>query len=146
MAWWSWITIGTLLLCAELFAIDLQFYLVFIGLGAIVVGIVELAAPGLPSWTPWILFAVLSLTSMFTIRRHLYERIRGRAIGVSNDAIGAHVTIREALAPGRSCRAEYRGSLWTAINVGKEPIPAGGTAEIDAVDGLNLRVRPLKQP
>jgi membrane protein implicated in regulation of membrane protease activity len=75
----------------------------------------------------------------------LYERIRGRAVGIANAAIGARLTIREALAPGGSCRAEYRGSLWTAINVGKEPIPAGGTAEIDAVDGLNLRVRPLKQ-
>jgi membrane protein implicated in regulation of membrane protease activity len=145
MAWWSWITIGTLLLCAELFAIDLQFYLVFIGIGAIIVGLVELGAPGLPGWAPWILFAVLSLTSMFTIRRHLYERIRGRAAGIANSAIGGHLTIRDALAPGHSCRAEYRGSLWTAINVGKEPIPAGGTAEIDAVDGLNLRVRSLKQ-
>ena len=48
MAWWGWIAVGTLLLCAELFAIDLEFYLVFIGLGAIIVGIVELVAPGLP--------------------------------------------------------------------------------------------------
>jgi hypothetical protein len=134
-----------LLLCAELFAIDLQFYLVFIGIGAIIVGIVELVAPGLPGWVPWILFAVLSLTTMFTIRRQLYDRIRGRAAGLTNAAIGAQVTIREALAPGKSCRTEYRGSLWTAINVGKEAIPAGGTAEVDAVDGLNLRVRPLKQ-
>jgi membrane protein implicated in regulation of membrane protease activity len=145
MAWWSWITIGTLLLCAELFAIDLQFYLVFIGIGAIIVGLVELGAPGLPSWAPWILFAVLSLTSMFTIRRHLYERIRGRAVGFAGSGVGARVTIREGLAPGGSCRTEYRGSLWTAINVAKEPIPAGGTAEIDSVDGVNLRVRPVKQ-
>ncbi|HEY7672922.1 MAG TPA: NfeD family protein [Gammaproteobacteria bacterium] len=145
MAWWGWVAIGTLLLCAELFAIDLQFYLVFIGIGAIIVGIVELVAPGLPGWVPWILFAVLSLTTMFTIRRQLYDRIRGRAAGLTNAAIGAQVTIREALAPGKSCRTEYRGSLWTAINVGKEAIPAGGTAEVDAVDGLNLRVRPLKQ-
>ena len=92
----------------------------------------------------WILFAVLSLTSMFTIRRQLHERIRGRAAGLTDSAIGARVTVREALAPGGNCRTEYRGSQWTAINVGKEPIPAGGTAEIDAVDGLNLRVRPLK--
>jgi membrane protein implicated in regulation of membrane protease activity len=145
MLWWGWITIGVLLLCVELFAIDLQFYLIFIGVGAIIVGIVDLVAPGLPGWVPWILFAVLSLTSMFTIRRQLYDRIRGRAIGFANGAVGARLTIREPLAPGGTCRAEYRGSLWTAINVGKEPIPAGGTAEIDAVDGLNLRVRPARQ-
>jgi membrane protein implicated in regulation of membrane protease activity len=145
MYWWVWIAVGTLLLGLELFAIDLQFYLVFIGLGAIIVGIVELAAPGLPAWVPWILFAVLSLASMFTIRRQLYHRLRGRAVGLTDSSIGARLTIREALAPGDSCRAEYRGSLWTAVNVGNEAIPAGGTAVVDTVDGLSLRVRPLKQ-
>jgi membrane protein implicated in regulation of membrane protease activity len=144
MPWWGWITVGTVLLCAELFAIDLQFYLVFIGLGAIIVGIVDLAAPGLPGWVPWILFAVLSLSSMFTIRRQIYDRIRGRAVGIANSAVGGRVTIREEVAPGRTCRTEYRGSLWTTINVGKETIPAGATAEIDAVEGLNLRVKLLK--
>lgn len=144
MAWWGWIIIGALLLAAELFAIDAQFYLIFIGIGAITVGIVELVAPGLPGWVPWILFAALSLTSMFTIRRQLYERLRGGGVGLASSVQGGHVTIREEVAPGQSCRTEYRGSVWTAINIGSEPIPAGGTAEIDTVDGLNLQVRLLK--
>jgi len=144
MTWWGWIIIGVLLLGAELVAIDLQFYLVFIGAAAIIVGVVELVAPGLPSWVPWILFAVLALTSMFTIRRQLYEMLRGQAVGIGDTAAGARITVREHVAPGGNCRAEYRGSLWTAINVGNEAIPAGGTAEIDAVDGLNLRVKLLK--
>ena len=143
MTWWAWMVVGIVLLGVELFAIDLQFYLVFIGLGAIVVGIVELVAPGLPGWVPWILFAVLSLTAMFTIRRQLYQLLRGSAVGLTDSAIGARLTIRELLAPGGSCRTEYRGSQWTAINVGNEAIPAGGTAVIDAVDGLNLRIRPF---
>ena len=145
MTWWVWIVVGALLLCVELFAIDLQFYLVFIGLGAIIVGIVELVAPGLPAWVPWILFAALSLISMFTIRRQLYQLLRGSAVGLTDSAIGARLTIREALAPGGTCRTEYRGSMWTAINVGNVAIPAGGTAVIDAVEGLNLRIRPFGQ-
>jgi len=145
MTWWAWVIFGTLLLGVELFAIDLQFYLVFIGLGAIVVGIVELVAPGLPAWVPWILFAVLSLTAMFTIRRQLYQLLRGSAVGITDSAVGTRLTIREALAPGGTCRTEYRGSIWTAINVGSEAIPAGGAAVIDTVEGLNLRIRLLKQ-
>lgn len=144
MPWWGWVTIGTMLLCAELFAIDLEFYLVFIGLGAIIVGLVDLAAPGLPAWLPWLLFAALSLLSMFTIRRQLYDKIHGRTAELADSAIGAHLTIPEEVPPGRSCRAEYRGSFWTAINIGEEPIPAGATAQIDAVDGLNLRIKLLK--
>jgi membrane protein implicated in regulation of membrane protease activity len=144
MMWWGWIVIGVLLLGAELFAIDAQFYLIFIGIGAITVGIIELLAPDLPMWVPWILFAALSLTSMFTIRRHIYERLRGRAVGLASSAKGGHVTIPDDVAPGGSCRTEYRGSVWTAMNVGAEPIPAGATAVIDTVDGFNLQVRLLK--
>ena len=44
--------IGTLLLCAELFAIDAQFYLIFIGAGAIVVGLIGLAGIEFPVWGP----------------------------------------------------------------------------------------------
>jgi hypothetical protein len=144
MAWWGWISIGVLLLAAELFAIDAQFYLIFIGIGAITVGVVELVAPDLPMWVPWILFAALSLSSMFTIRRQLYERLRGRAVGLASSVQGGHVTVQEDIAPGRSCRTSYRGTTWTAVNVGDELIPAGAMAEIDTVDGLNLRVRLLK--
>jgi membrane protein implicated in regulation of membrane protease activity len=81
---------------------------------------------------------------MFTIRRQLYAMLRGQAAGIGDTAAGGRITVREHVAAGGRCRAEYRGSLWTAINVGSEAIPAGATAEIDAIDGLNLRVKLLK--
>jgi hypothetical protein len=136
--------VGLILLGAELFAIDAQFYLIFIGLGALIVGLVGFAGPELPMWVPWVLFAVLSLTSMFTVRRQLYERLRGRTVGIADSAAGSHVTIGEEMPPGQSCRTEYRGSQWTAVNIGAETIPAGSTALIEAVDGLRLSVRLLK--
>jgi membrane protein implicated in regulation of membrane protease activity len=90
------------------------------------------------------LFAALALVSMFTVRRRLYEMLRGQAVGIGDSATGAHITVREPVAPGASCRAEYRGTEWTAINVGGEVIPAGGTAEIAAIDGLNLQVKLIR--
>jgi membrane protein implicated in regulation of membrane protease activity len=136
--------IGALLLAAELFAVDAQFYLIFIGIGAVVVGLFGLLGIDLPMWAQWLLFAVISLTAMFTIRRQLYERMRGRAVGIADSAQGDRVTIAEELAPGATTRTEYRGSLWTAINVGNDAIPPGATAVIDAIEGLNLRVRLLE--
>ncbi len=38
MAWWAWLVLGIGLLGVEMFVIDAQFYLVFIGLSAAVVG------------------------------------------------------------------------------------------------------------
>lgn len=140
MAWWGWIVIGTLIFCAELFAIDAQFYLIFIGAGAIIVGLTGLLGVQLPEWGQWLLFAVLSVASMVTFRRQLYNKIRGGAQAVSNSVVGGRILLEQELLPGASCRVDYRGAKWTALNVGDKAIPAGQNATIDAIDGLTLRV------
>ena len=43
MTWWSWMILGAVLLGAELFAVDAQFYLVFLGVSAAIVGLASLA-------------------------------------------------------------------------------------------------------
>jgi membrane protein implicated in regulation of membrane protease activity len=141
MAWWGWCVIGTLLLCAELFAIDAQFYLVFVGAGAIFVGLVGLIGIDLPDWTQWILFAALSVTAMFTVRRQLYDKLRARSAGTLASDVDRRVLIPQELAPDRSCRVEYRGSGWTAVNVGEDVIAAGSEVRIESVEGLTLNVR-----
>jgi inner membrane protein len=141
MAWWSWAVIGTLLLCAELFAIDAQFYLIFIGAGAIVVGLIGLAGIEFPVWAQWLLFAVLSITAMLTVRRQLYEKLRLQPTAHVDTDVNRRVLIPQELAPGKSGRVEYRGSGWTAVNVGDQVIPAGSEVRIESVDGLRLNVR-----
>jgi membrane protein implicated in regulation of membrane protease activity len=141
MAWWSWAVIGTLLLCAELFAIDAQFYLIFIGAGAIVVGLIGLAGIEFPVWAQWLLFAVLSITAMLTVRRQLYEKLRLQSTAHVDSDVNRRVLIPQELAPGKSGRVEYRGSGWTAVNVGDQVIPAGSEVRIESVDGLRLNVR-----
>lgn len=141
MSWWGWTVIGILLLASELFAIDAQFYLVFIGASAVVVGLAQLIGIGLPVWMQWVSFGVLSVVLMFSVRRKLYDMLRGPAPDVGSITVGQIVQIPEELPPGGSCRAEFQGSTWKAVNVDDTSIPAGGTARIEVVDGLTLRVR-----
>ena len=141
MAWWYWIIIGTLLLGLELFAVDAQFFLIFIGAGAIVVGLVGMLGIDLPVWMQWLLFAALSIVAMLTIRRQLYASLRNRPLAKVDGDANQIVRIPEELAPGKSMRIEYRGSGWTAVNVGDRVIASGSAARIDAIDGLTLRVR-----
>ena len=94
----------------------------------------------LPEWAQWIAFAALSLISFFTFRKSLYAKIRGGAVGFNETLKGKSVNVDEELAPGDETRLEYRGTNWTAKNVGSEPIKAGAHATVVEVDGLTLRI------
>ena len=66
--------LGAVLLAIEIFAIDTQFYLIFIGVSAAVVGLAGLAGIDLPVWAEWLTFAVLSIVFIVTFRKSLYEK------------------------------------------------------------------------
>jgi membrane protein implicated in regulation of membrane protease activity len=141
MQWWTWFVLGTLLLAIELFAIDAQFFLIFIGAAAIIVGLVGMLGIDLPHWLQWLLFAALSAAAMVTMRKQIYAKLRSGATGKVDSDVHQMVRIPEELEPGKSARVEYRGTSWTALNVGKNAIPAGGEVRIESVDGLTLHVR-----
>lgn len=140
MTWWSWMVLGAVLLGAELFAIDAQFYLVFLGLSAALVGLASLVGIALPEWAQWAAFASLSLISFFTFRKSLYAKIRGGAVGFRESISGDSVRVENDLPAGSESRVEYRGSKWTVRNVGGSAIPAGSRARVVRVDGLTLHV------
>ncbi len=141
MTWWGWMILGALMLGAELFAIDAQFYLVFLGISAALVGMADLFGIAMPVWGQWMAFAALSLISFFTFRKSLYQKIRGGAVGFHETLTGNSVDVPGQLEPGAETRLEYRGTKWTVRNVGELPIPAGARATIVEVDGLTLRIK-----
>ncbi len=143
MAWWGWCILGVALLGVELLAVDAQFFLVFAGLAAVVVGLLGLVGLELPIAGQWLLFAVVAVTAMFTLRRPIYARFMNKPLGNVSSDVDQRVVVSQELAPGNSCRIEYRGSGWTVLNIGDRPIPSGGAARIDSVDGLTLRVRAI---
>jgi membrane protein implicated in regulation of membrane protease activity len=125
----------------ELLAVDAQFYLIFAGLAAVAVGLLGLVGLDMPGWAQWISFAVLAVALLFTLRKQIYTKFMGKPLGHVATDVHQRIVVAEELAPGKSCRVEYRGSGWTAVNVGSHAIPPGGTARIDSVDGLTLHVR-----
>lgn len=143
MAWWGWCILGMVLLGIELLAVDAQFYLVFAGLAAVLVGLAGLIGIELPVYAQWLSFAVLAVTAMFTLRRPIYAKLMSRPFGNVSTDIDQRIVVGEELAPGKTCRIQYRGSGWTALNVGDRVIPSGGAARIDSIDGLTLHVRAL---
>ena len=140
MTWWGWMVLGAVLLGAELFAIDAQFYMVFLGLSAAMVGLAGLFGLAMPEWAQWVAFATLSLVFFFTFRKALYENIRGGAVGFRATLTGNTVNVDTDLAAGAEARIDYRGTKWTAKNIGNETIAGGSKARVVKADGLTLHV------
>ncbi|HNP36882.1 MAG TPA: NfeD family protein [Woeseiaceae bacterium] len=143
MTWWAWLVLGAFLFAAELIAIDAQFYLVFIGVSAALVGVLGLVGIPLPEWAQWLTFAALSLVSMFTFRKALYMKIRGNVPGFREGVAGEYLEISEDLAAGSSIRTSFRGSTWTVVNEGTAPISRGERVAIARSEGLTLYVSKL---
>jgi membrane protein implicated in regulation of membrane protease activity len=138
MQWWAWVAVGAILLGSELAFVDAQFYLVFIGSAALIVGFLELVGAHFAHWLQWSIFSLLTASSMIGFRRRIYERMRGHLPGMNAGPKGEIVILPAALPPGETCRLEYRGSSWSAINAGHSTIAAGARARIERIDGLTL--------
>jgi inner membrane protein len=142
MAWWIWVVLGAALLAAELFLIDAEFYLVFLGLAALGVGFAGAAGLDGPAWAQWLGFAALSVVLLVAFRARLHAKLRPAAAGVPDDALAGEMGVaREALAPGARGTAELRGTTWTAQNVGSDAIAAGARFRVERSQGLVLHVR-----
>ena len=143
MTWWGWIIAGAILLGAELSFVSAQFYLVFIGSAAILVGLATLIVPLAP-WLQWALFAMLAIVSMVTFRSRLYHRFNHAWPKVDTGPAGGLITLQQPLGPGETCQAEHGGTFWTVRNDSDTPMPSGCRARIARVQDLTLLIRPEK--
>jgi membrane protein implicated in regulation of membrane protease activity len=142
MSWWGWTIAGATLLGAELIFVNAQFYLVFVGSAALVVGIITALSPGFAAWGQWTAFGVLAIVSMVLFRNRVYHRLARHAPGFRTGPVGGTITLPVSLGPGESCQTEHGGTFWTVLNDSGAPIPSGTQARIERVQGLTLLIRP----
>jgi membrane protein implicated in regulation of membrane protease activity len=128
-----------MLLSSELF-VPTDFFLVFLGVAALLVGGAGLAGLGLAIWAQWLLFAALSLVLLGTVRSRIKKRlpISSRA---DDTLVGEIALIHERLEAGATGSAELRGARWTARNADASPLEPGSRARVERVEGLVLHLR-----
>jgi membrane protein implicated in regulation of membrane protease activity len=140
MPWWGWIVVGAALLASEVI-VDAQFYLVFLGVSALVVGVALVAGVPAPVWVQWMAFGVLSAAAFVTFRRKLYGALRGSPQGIEDTLLGEEGIALEDIAPGSTGGAELRGSVWRARNSGTAVITKGTRVRVEGTGGVVLNVR-----
>jgi membrane protein implicated in regulation of membrane protease activity len=145
MTWWAWFVLGMVLLGGET-ALAGGFYLLFFGLGALLVGVVGLLGIALPGWAQWLLFSASSVGSLALVRPRILGRFRQAGPGIEDTLVGEIAVAGEPMAPGGTGRGEMRGSSFSLRNAGDTPIAAGQRCRVVRVDGLMLEVRKESAP
>ena len=140
MTWWIWILAGMALLAVEI-VIPGGIIMLFFGVSAMIVGLLVALDVGGPLWLQAVLFSVLSIVSLLTLRGPILRRMNSTAAGEIDSLAGEQALLLGDIAPGAEGQAELRGSPWTARNVGDGPLKEGQKCTVDRVEGLKLYVR-----
>ncbi|MGL9721751.1 NfeD family protein [Symbiopectobacterium sp.] len=142
-AHWVWLSLGGLLLAAEM--LGASGYLLWSGVSAVIIGLLTWVLP-LPWAWQGTLFAVLTI--IIALLWWYWLRSRSRRIADatllnqrSRQLIGVRATVTEAVEDGIG-RARIGDSTWRIKT--DEALPVGTTVEVIAVDGITLHVRALK--
>lgn len=140
MAWWIWVLGGLVLLLAEVLTPG-GFFVVFFGVGAILVGALQAAGWSGPEWAQWLVFTVLSVASLAIFRKPLMQRFNLKDSKPVDQLEGETALVTEDVAPGGFGKAEMRGASWTARSSGTAPLARGQRCRVERVEGLTLWLR-----
>ena len=142
IAWWHWLALGLILIALELAASG-GFYIIFFGVSAIVIAILNLAGLGGPFWVQLVLFSILAVGSLLVFRNPLLRWLKLDRPGVDVDSIvGGLAVPLEDIAPGAVGRAELRGTVWSARNRGTRPVSRGERCRVVTIDQLMILIEP----
>lgn len=140
--WWHWIVGGIILILAEL-AIP-AFFIIWFGMGALLIGFLLLFAPDLSSTAQFVLWTLASLAlviAWFRIFKDGFQKTRsGTADGEMIGEIGLLV---HAVAPFERGKVRFQRPILGAdewVCLADQTIAAGERVKVVAVEGSFLKV------
>ena len=139
--WWHWMVLGLLLGLAEL--IIPSFFIIWFGLGAILVGLVLLAVPGMGFTGQVVMWTIASvgLTVLwFKVFKKQQDKTRA---GQADDVIGESGVLVRGVEPFQKGEVRFQrpvmgSEVWTCL--ADETIAAGERVRVVSVDGQVLKV------
>ena len=140
-----WTTMGMLLIAAEMLIPG--FWIVFFGLSAIFVGLLNWMIPSMPAAVSMFVCAVLG-TFLLYLSRKLFPGffasdssntdLSDKHID-ADDVVNARALVTEPITPERPGKVDFRGSSWNAE--ADHDIPAGEMVTVVSRTNLTLHVK-----
>lgn len=138
---WFWLSAGMLMAAAEIVAPG--FFLMWLGISAIVTGVLAWIAPGLGVPAQVGIFAVLSIAAVYAARKWLLDNPITSDDPLLNDRggrlAGEVVTVIEAIRDGKG-RVKVGDSEWTARGTDADE---GAKVRVTGSKGAELLVEPV---
>jgi membrane protein implicated in regulation of membrane protease activity len=142
MEWWHWLLLGLVLVALEMAASG-GFYVIFFGIAALAIGALHLFQIAGPVWWQFLLFSILSVTSLLLFRGPVLHWMRLDEPGVDVDSLVGETAIPlEDIAPGSVGRAELRGTVWSARNASALAVVRGQRCAVVRVERLMIFLEP----
>lgn len=144
LEWWHWIVLGIALVIAEL-AVP-AFFVIWFGLGALVVGVLLLAVPlgDTAQIALWVAASLAMLALWFKVfKRGEYSHAGTRAGQSDSDSVGEIGLMTQAAEPFARGRVRFQKPILGAeewVCLVDEPIAAGERVRVVAVEGSFLKV------
>lgn len=139
--YWLWWSLAGCLLILEVFSGDM--YFLWLAIGAVVMGVLTIIAPGLAWEQQLLIYAVLSLVSVAAWRSWLVAHPPQSEDPLLNQRVeqfvGRTCTLREPIVNGEG-RVKFGDTFWT---IRGRDCPPGTRVRIVNTEGIILRVEPI---
>ena len=141
IVYWHWLVLGVLLIGAEM--LDGSGHLIWLGISALAVGLIHWAIPSMPWVVQILLFAAISIISIFAWKAYRkanpdpdnYPTLNKRG----SNYIDRVVTLSQAIVDGEG-KVNVSDTIW---KVRGPDLAVGTKVKITAVEGTSLVVEPI---
>ncbi len=141
LSWWTWLVAGLVLFILEAMSGG-GLFLLFFGVGAVLIGLLDLSGIHLSFVIQGLIFVVFSVVPLLLFRKPLLERFQHHMPkGKVDSLIGETAKALHDIPANGMGSAELRGASWTAHNLGHAAIPQSARCRVERVEGLTLYVR-----
>ncbi|MBA0158271.1 NfeD family protein [Pectobacterium versatile] len=142
-AHWFWLSLGGLLLAAEM--LGASGYMLWSGLSAVLVGLLTWVMPlGWP--LQGTIFAILTIVTAllwwYWLRKRTLSRPQPMLNQRGQQLVGLRTTLTDPVINGFG-RVNIGDSSWRVKS--EQDLPAGTQVEVIAIDGITLHVRPTER-
>ena len=128
-----WAIVGLGLIVLEIFTTS--FFILFFGLGALIVaGIKLFGLSNLP--IELVIFALIGVSGIIFFRKKVSDSFKNtKGIQIDKEKI---ITLSEDIAAGKTGSVTYLGSPWRATNKSADDMKKGEDVRIENIDGVTL--------